>query len=86
MLTISIRESHRHNGDGAFHRQKDSKPIRSDKGTITIGEMINYDSHHDGHGDGDVTCKQTFNFPGSCLCSSLWTARRCALRPVRPIG
>ena len=39
----------------------DVQPILPVKVCITIGTMLNFDGDFDGHGDGNVTCKQTFN-------------------------
>ena len=35
------------------------RPILPVKVSITIDIMLNFDDDFDGHGDGDVTCKQT---------------------------
>ena len=34
--------------------------ISVNKVSVTIGTMLNFASDFDGHGDGDVTCKQIF--------------------------
>ena len=37
------------------------QPIFPIKVSVTIGTMLNFDSDFDGHGDGDITCKQTLS-------------------------
>ena len=37
------------------------QPILPIKVSVTIGTMLNFDGDFDGHGDGDITCKQTLS-------------------------
>ena len=38
-----------------------SRDILPVKGTVTIEAMFNFDEGFDGHGDGDIPRKQSFN-------------------------
>ena len=38
----------------------DVQPLLPVKVSVTIDTMLNFDHDFDGHGDGDVKCKQTF--------------------------
>ena len=37
------------------------QPIFPIKASVTIGTMLNFDSDFNGHGGGDITCKQTLS-------------------------
>ena len=56
-VKVTIKVLHCVGGDSAFAGQ--NRSITND--TVNIDTMINYDGDLDGHGDGEVTCKQTFS-------------------------